>query len=141
VNGFLLDTNVISEPLRARPDEKVTRWIESIDEEILYLSVLTLGEIRKGVELMLDPARRNRIEQWLADDLTVRFSGRILPVDLPAANCWGKIAGSQTARRSPLPVVDALLAATASVNDLTLVSRDTQHFEQLGLSVLNPWTA
>jgi toxin FitB len=141
VNGFLLDTNVISEPLRSRPDERVTAWIESIDEDMLYLSVLTLGEVRKGVELTADSARRGRIERWLIDDLVVRFSGRILLVDFPTADRWGKIAGSQAARKSPLPAIDALLAATAMENDLTLVTRDTWHFEQLGLLVFNPWTA
>jgi toxin FitB len=140
VNGFLLDTNVISEPLRPRPDERVTKWFESTDEDMLYLSVLTLGEVRKGVELMVDPVGRKRIEQWLTSGLIERFSGRILPVDLSTADRWGKIAGSEAARRSPLPAVDALLAATALENELTLVSRDTWHFEQLGLPVFNPWT-
>jgi toxin FitB len=141
MNGFLLDTNVISEPLRPKPEGRVIDWIESIDEEILYLSVLTLGEIRKGVELMADSTRRSRIQRWLISDLVMRFSGRILPVDLPAADRWGRFAGSSAARKSPLPVIDALLAATAAEHDLTLVSHDTRHFEQLGLPVFNPWTA
>jgi len=140
VSGFLLDTNIISELAKARPEAKVTAWIEATDENLLYLSVLTLGEIRKGITSLPDVARRNVIERWLENDLVVRFSGRILPVDLAVADRWGRISGSASARRSPLPVIDGLLAATAQQHGLTLVSRDVRHLARTGVSTFNPWT-
>jgi predicted nucleic acid-binding protein len=123
MSGFLLDTNVISELVKARPDPGVTQWIEATDEILLYLSVLTLGEIRKGISSLPDAKRRTALEAWLDRDLALRFSNRILAIDQAVADRWGRLAGSAAARRSPLPVIDGLLAATALHYDLTLVTR------------------
>ena len=139
MSGFLLDTNVISELVRARPDHRVTGWIASVDEGLLYLSVLTLGEIRKGIASLPHPARRVTLEAWLDHDLMIRFEGRVLPIDRTVAGRWGRIAGSAAARKSPLPVIDGLLAATALQHDLSLVTRDTSHVETTGVPVFNPW--
>jgi len=139
VSGFLLDTNVISEITRPRPDPGVVKWIESTDESILYLSVLTVGEIRKGISLLSDGRRRVSLESWLNHDLMLRFSGRILPIDLEIADRWGRISGSEAARRSPIPVIDCLLAATAIHYNLTLVSRDEAYSSIEGVGLLNPW--
>jgi len=139
VSGFLLDTNIVSELVKARPEAKVTAWIDSTDENLLYLSVLTLGEIRKAITSLPDVARRKAIERWLENDLVVRFSGRILPVDLAVADLWGRLSGSAAARKAPLPVIDGLLAATALQQGLTLVSRNTRHLVHTGVSVFNPW--
>lgn len=139
MSGFLLDTNVISELVKPNPDPGVTKWIEATDESLLYLSVLTLGEIRKGITSLTHAARRVRLEAWLDHDLVLRFSGRILPIDLALADRWGRISGSGAAKRSAVPVIDGLLAATALHYDLTLVSRDTKHSGTTGVSVFNPW--
>jgi predicted nucleic acid-binding protein len=139
VSGFLLDTNVISELVKAKPEPKVSQWIEATQETLLYLSVLTLGEIRKGVTSLPPSARRVALEAWLDYDLLLRFADRILPIDRPVADRWGRLTGSPAAHKSPLPVIDGLLAATALHFDLTLVTRDTRHAAACGLSVFNPW--
>jgi len=144
VSGFLLDTNVVSELIKAKPEPRVAAWIEATDESLLYLSVLTLGEIRKGVVALADAARRVRLEAWLDHDLAIRFSGRILPIDLGVADRWGRICGSAAAKKSGvpksgIPVIDALLAATALHYDLTLVTRDTSHARVSGAAVFDPW--
>jgi predicted nucleic acid-binding protein len=139
VSGFLLDTNVVSELVKAKPEPRVAAWIEATDESLLYLSVLTLGEIRKGIVALADAARRVRLEAWLDHDLAIRFSGRILPIDLGVADRWGRIGGSAAAKKSPIPVIDTLLAATALHYDLTLVTRDTSHARVSGASVFDPW--
>jgi predicted nucleic acid-binding protein len=139
VSGFLLDTNVISELIKARPDPGVTQWIEATDENLIYLSVLTLGEIRKGITSLPEGRRRLRLEAWLDRDLALRFSGRILPIDHAVAYRWGRLAGSVSARRSPIPVIDGLLAATALHYDLTFVTRDTKHLEATRATFFDPW--
>jgi predicted nucleic acid-binding protein len=141
VTGFLLDTNVISELIKPRPSPKVARWVDDTDESLLHLSVLTLGEIRKGISSLPSSSRRAALENWFANDLLARFSGRILPVDLPTAERWGELTGSATARRAPLPVIDGLLAATALEHDLTFVTRDTKHVAATGVAVFDPWGA
>jgi predicted nucleic acid-binding protein len=137
VSGFLLDTNVVSELVKPKPDPNVIRWFEATDENLLYLSVLTLGEIRKGITSLPDGSRRVKLETWLDGYFIPRFSGRILAVDQMIADRWGRLSGSAVARGTPLPVIDALLAATALHYDLTLVTRDTQ----LDVPSFNPWTA
>jgi toxin FitB len=139
VSGFLLDTNVVSELVRPKPNLSVARWVEATDEGLLYLSVLTLGEIRKGITLLADSARRVKLEAWLDGSLVARFAGRILPVDQAVADRWGRLAGSGSARKSPLPVIDGLLAATALDYDLVLVTRDTAHLKATGVAFFNPW--
>jgi len=139
VSGFLLDTNVISELVKAKPEPRVTAWIEDIDESLLYLSVLTLGEMRKGITSLRDGARRVSLEAWLYRDLVLRFSDRIISIDLDVADRWGRIAGN--ARKKPLPVIDGLLAATALHYDLTLVTRNIADIAGSGVTVFNPWEA
>jgi predicted nucleic acid-binding protein len=139
VSGFLLDTNVISELVKPRPDSRVTQWIEATDEALLYLSVLTLGKIRKGIRSLPEAKRRTALEAWLDRDLALRFSGRILPIDRAVADRWGRLAGGLTARRTPLPVIDGLLAATALHFDLTLVTRDTRHLQATHAALFDPW--
>jgi len=139
VSGFLLDTNVISELVRPRPDSRVVKWIDSTAESLLYLSVLTLGEIRTGITSLVDGRRRVSLESWLDHDLTTRFSGRILPIDSAVADRWGRISANAKARGSPMPVIDGLLAATAMQFDLTVVSRDETFHKLPFLEVFNPW--
>jgi toxin FitB len=139
VSGFLLDTNVISDLIRPRPEPKVTAWIEATSESLLYLSVLTLGEIRKGITSLRDSPRRVVLEAWLGSDLAVRFANRILPVDESVADRWGRIAADSAAEGSPLSVIDGLLAATALHHNLTLVSRNVKDFATTRVPLFNPW--
>ncbi len=137
--SFLLDTNAISEWQKPRPNRGLTAWTNSADEEKLFLSVVTLAEIRYGVERMAIGSRRGRYEQWLEHELLLRFEGRILPVDQRIADTWGRIVARCASDGRPISVIDAFLAATAQVHRLTLVTRNVQHFTVLK-TVLNPWT-
>ena len=139
MSGFLLDTNCISEVVRARPESRVLEWLEAVDERLLYLSVLTLGEIRKGVAGLPQSNRRTHLEAWLEVELQARFSGRILPIDAPIADRWGLLAADAKRRGKALSTIDALLAATALHFNLTLVSRNVSDFAHTSLLILNPW--
>lgn len=138
---FLLDTCVISELVRPRPDENVRRWIDSVDEAGLYLSALTLGELGKGVSKLPASARRDELREWLERDLAERFSARILPIDTSVALAWGKLQGEAERAGMKLPVIDSLLAATAACHHLTLATRNFADFARCGVPLLNPWTA
>ena len=140
MSAFLLDTNVISELIKPKPEPKVTMWIDDTDEELLFLSVLTLGEIRKGVVLLPRSARRTSLEAWLSKELPLRFSNRILGVHQEVADRWGHLSGLTSARGVHLGVIDGLLAATAMQHDLTLVTRDTRDVGTTGVMLFNPWT-
>lgn len=140
MSGFLLDTNLVSELIRVKPERRVLEWIEAADEGLLYLSVLTLGEIRKGVAGLAQGKRRTRLETWLEVDLQTRFSGRVLPIDVAIANRWGLLAAQAKTKGVSLPVIDGLLAATAIHYDLTVVSRNSSDFASVQVPVVNPWT-
>lgn len=140
MTGYLLDTNVLSEPVRPNPEGKVIAWLDSVPEELLYLSVLTLGEIRKGISMVGGTVKRARLESWIAE-IVLRFSGRILPVDGAVAEQWGRIAAQAEVQGKTLPVIDALLAATAMSYNLTLVSRNAADLAATGAMLFNPWNA
>lgn len=139
MNGFLLDTNVISELVKPEPDANVVRWIEETDESLLFLSVITIGEIRKGVERLTPGRRRGRLESWLRIDLRARFHNRILPVDESVAERWGELSAVAAPNGKPVPVLDGLLAATAAHYDLMLVTRNVQDVAGTTVPTLNPW--
>jgi toxin FitB len=139
MSGFLLDTNCISELAHSKPEPRVLEWMEAADESLLYLSVLTLGEIRKGVAGLPQSRRRSHLEAWLELDLNARFSGRILSIDAPIADRWGLLAAEAKRKGKPLPAVDGLLAATAIHHNLTIVSRNISDFASTQVSLLNPW--
>src|SRR5258707_3543510 len=124
MSGFLLDTNVISELRTPRPEPRVLAWMEAADEGLLYLSVLTLGEIRKGAALLAQGKRRTQLETWLELELRARFAGRIVPIDAAITDRWGLITAEAKRRGIALPVIDSLLAATALHLNLTVVSRN-----------------
>jgi toxin FitB len=139
MSGFLLDTNCISELVRSQPEPRVLEWFEAADEDVLYLSVLTLGELRKGVAGLAQGKRRTRLETWLEVDLQLRFSGRIVPVDSAIADRWGLLASEAKRKGKALSVIDGLLAATALHHNLTVVSRNAGDFANTPVQVLNPW--
>src|ERR1035438_1111680 len=139
MSGFLLDTNCVSELVRVKPEPRVTEWMEATDEALLYLSVVTLGEIRKGLASLAQAKRRTHLETWLEVDLQARFAGRILPIDAPVADRWGLLAAQAKRRGMPLPIIDGLLAATALHYNLTVVTRNSSDFRNAQVQVLNPW--
>jgi len=141
MSGYLLDTNCISELVRAKPEPRVMAWIEAAEESLLYLSVLTLGEIRKGLAGLPQGKRRTNLETWLEIEVRARFAGRILPIDDSVADRWGLVAGSAKKEGKALSTIDGLLAATALHHNLTVVSRYDSDFKDTRVPVLNPWEA
>lgn len=134
--SYLLDTNVISELVRPKPAKTVLAWFENIPSEALHISVLTLGEIRKEVERMPDGVRREKLRLWLEQELVGWFGARVLPVDTPVADRWGRLLARMG---RPVPSIDSLLAATALHHELRLVTRNQKDFDYPGLEVVNPW--
>jgi predicted nucleic acid-binding protein len=141
MSGFLLDTNCISELVRPKPELRVLEWMEGVDEALLYLSVLTVGEIRKGVAGLTQSKKRTRLEAWLEVELQGRFSGRIVPIDAAIADRWGLLAAEGKRKGKALSIIDGLLAATALHLNLTVVSRNASDFAIAQVPVLNPWQA
>ena len=141
MSGFLLDTNVISELIKPRPDSNVTEWMTETDEELLYLSVLSLGEIRKGIAIQTQASRRAALESWLEGDLRARFQNRILPITEEISERWGTLTGRAKTRGAPIPVIDGLLAATALQHNLTLVTRNLADMAGTGVALFDPWMA
>lgn len=136
--SYLIDTNVLSELRRRDPDPNVVRWMSERPATNLYMSVLTLGELRKGIEALPEGARKRALLDWLEIDLPVFFTGRILPIDATVADRWGRLV-AQAGR--PLPAIDSLLAATALAHGLTLITRNLRDFQHPNLQVLDPWSA
>jgi hypothetical protein len=141
VVSFLLDTNVVSEFVRARPSERLISWLSQIDEDELALSVLTLAELRLGFETMPGGRRRNQLGLWLENDLPRRFEDRIVGIDRSVANAWGVVMARARRAGRPMASMDGYFAATSAAFDLTLVTRDAGDFAGAGIRVLNPWTA
>ena len=140
-SGYLLDTNVISELMKARPARSVADWIVSTPEELMHLSVITIGEIRKGIDLLdEDEPRRGALQSWLDHDLRVRFAGRLLSFDEWVAERWGQIEALAKRQRVTLPTIDAQLAATALHHGLTFVTRNTADVRLTGVPLFNPWS-
>jgi predicted nucleic acid-binding protein len=137
--NFLLDTNAVSEWVKPRPNPGLIRWMESVDEDRVFLSVISLAELRYGVERMAPGSRRNRLEQWLQHELPLRFEGRVLPVNDDVADAWGRTVSRSESLARPMSVMDAFLCATAEVHRLTLVTRNVSDFATLK-SAVNPWT-
>lgn len=136
--SYLVDTNVLSELRSRKPDTNVREWMQARPRQSLYLSVLSLGEIRKGIEAVADPAFRQTLSDWLEVELPNYFLGRLLGIDASVADRWGRL---QARAGRTLPVIDGLLAATALQHDLTLVTRNVKDFAGLGLQLVDPWAA
>lgn len=134
--SYLLDTNVVSELVRPKPNRRVLAWFDEISDDALHLSVLSLGEIRKGIEKLKDQKKRERLRVWMEQDLIDWFSSRLLHIDVAVADRWGRLLAEA---RRPLPAIDSLLAATALHHELRIVTRNTNDFNYPGLDVVNPW--
>jgi len=135
----LLDTCLVSELVCARPSPAVSTWVAAQQENHLFLSVLTLGELRKGIERLADGGKRTRLASWLDGELKLRFSGRLLPVDEEVAERWGIVCAQASRRGATVPVLDGLIAATALVHGMTVVTRNTADMLAAGALVHSPW--
>lgn len=138
---FLLDTTAISEPTSLLPDAGALGWLAERQSHELFTSVLCIGEVRRGISLLAHSARRTRLETWLDGDVVPGFEDRLLPVTLDVAERWGSlVARLQRGGQAP-PLIDSLIAATALVHDLSVVTHNTADFERCGIDVVNPWSA
>jgi predicted nucleic acid-binding protein len=137
--SWLLDTNVVSEWVKPRPETNVVAWLAGVDEDEVFMSVVSFAELRRGVELLPPGQRRERLTTWIAEDLPARFHARILDVDRRVADAWGRLMVRSQRMGKVLTAMDAFFAATAESNDMTLVTRNTQDFANLGVPLHNPW--
>jgi len=136
---YLLDTCIISELTKTKPNKKVVSWVVNNDEANFYLCTLTLGELYKGASKLPDSKRKEKLYLWIEQDLKERFAGKILDVDLTVARTWGEIQGALEATGKPMPAIDSLIAATGLAHNLTVVTRNVNDMQQSGVSLLNPW--
>ena len=137
--NYLLDTNVISELVAKKPNRRVLEWIDTLDANHVFLSVITIGELRKGIEKLSNSTRKDVLADWLTTDLVLRFSGRILPLDIDVMLTWGKLTGQLERIGRPLPAIDSLIAALALHHGYTLATRNEADFKDTGVVVMNPW--
>jgi hypothetical protein len=137
--NYLLDTNVVSEWTKPRPDPGVVRWLAELDEDRAHLSVITLGELREGVDRMAAGRRREKLDAWLRLDLPDRFAGRILDIDSSVAQRWGSIRAEGRRNGRSLPTVDAFLAATALEHSYAIVTRNVADFDGVVPDLVDPW--
>lgn len=136
---YLLDTCLISELVKKEPNPAVVSWLDEQEEQNLFLSVLNLGELQKGISKLPDGTRKEELQEWVRLDLVERFTGRILEIDLETALCWGRLQGVAEQAGEKLPVMDSLIAATASAHGLVVVTRNVKDMERCGGRVCNPW--
>ncbi|HEY3457500.1 MAG TPA: type II toxin-antitoxin system VapC family toxin [Bryobacteraceae bacterium] len=139
MTGFLLDTNIPSELTRPKSDPQVENWLDNADDDQLFFSLVSLGEIFKGIAILPESKRRQQLHQWIDETLRPWFKGRVLPVTEAIAERWGILAGESQLKGRPLKVADGLIAATALEHELTVVTRNVRDFSGLGVDVLNPW--
>lgn len=138
---YLLDTCVVSELIRKQPDPRVVAWVDTLHESEAFLSAITVGEIKRGVERMPPSDRQAAIRAWLEQDLLMRFQGRILPLDAAVVLAWGQLTAASDQAGRPLPAFDSLIAATALSGGLVVATRNVADFAATGVPVFDPWTA
>ena len=138
--SYLLDTCVISELVSKQPNKQVITWIDGVDDQLVYLSVITIGEIKRGIEKLPESRRKNRLDNWLNEDLLLRFDDRVLGIDLPVMLTWGTLVARLESLGRSLPAIDSLIAAIALHHDLQLVTRNEKDFAGAELIIVNPWS-
>ncbi len=136
---YLLDTCVISELVTKIPNPKVVEFIDSLDLDDVFLSVITIGEIVKGIEKLSGSKRKQKLNDWLKEDLLARFDGKIIPLDIDALIEWGTLTARVESKGKPMPAIDSLIAATVSIHKMTLVTRNVDDFASAGIEIVNPW--
>lgn len=137
--NYLLDTNVLSEVRRPSPNSNVLAWLDQVDEDRAYLSVISIAEIARGIALLDDSRRKQELAAWLGHELPARFDSRILDVDSKTALVWGRLMGEAKREGRGLNVMDGWIAAIAKTHDLTLVTRNTKDFQSMEILLLDPW--
>jgi len=137
--NYLLDTCLISELAKSEPDEKVVDWVLSENETSFYVSVLTFGELNKGIEKLPESKKKEELRIWIEDELKNRFQNRIIGIDMHVSILWGKIQCVAEKKGKPMPAIDSLIAATGIAHALTVVTRNITDMEQSGVKLLNPW--
>ena len=137
--SYLLDTNVVSEWTKPRPNPGVIEWLSQVAEDDVFLSIVTFAELRHGIERLPAGRRRRQLDKWLRGEFALRFEGRIVLIDGAIADEWGRLVARQEARGRPIAAMDGLIAATAQVHALTLVTRNAADFQVSVKAVLNPW--
>jgi predicted nucleic acid-binding protein len=138
--NFLLDTNVISELVKPSPDPQVWQWVDAVPDSQIFISAITVGEIAHGIEQLPASARRMRYELWFEHEILARYADRIIVLDTSVMLRWGALVATLTALGRVLPAFDSLVAATALTHHIGLVTRNTQHFAETGVLLINPWT-
>ena len=136
---FLLDTNIVSETVKPKPEERVLAWQEAQTPAELFLAAQTIGELIRGARKVKETARRERFEKWIEQDLAEQFEGRVLPFDAAAAVLWGRLMGDGDRKGRTPAAADAQIAAVAIHHDLTLLTRNTRDFQRLGARLFSPW--
>jgi predicted nucleic acid-binding protein len=136
---FILDTCVISELISKKPKPQVVEFVDGLESDDVFLSVITIGEIIKGIEKLPDSPRKVELRRWLQDDLLARFQGKILPLDTDTIVEWGMLSARVEAIGKPMPAIDSLIAATTLTNKMTLVTRNVSDFDAAGVEIANPW--
>jgi toxin FitB len=135
----LIDTCVISELVAKQPNPDVVAYVDALDPDDVYLSVITIGEIIKGIEKLPDSRRKAELRDWLQDDLLARFQGKILPLDTDVIVEWGLLTARAETAGKPMPAIDSLIAATVLAHKMILVTRNVGDFEAAGIEIINPW--
>ena len=136
---YLFDTCVLSELIKKHPNSKVVKWVSKTDESDLFISVLTIGEIHKGIEKLPESNKKSKLHQWVNYDLKERFRNRIIDFDLKTATVWGKIQAHSELSGQAMPAIDGQIVATGISYDLTVVTRNTKDMEISGANLFNPW--
>ena len=137
--NYLMDTCVISEIIKPKPSSKVIKWLRSCQDENLFLSSLTIGEIQKGISKLPESRKRNKLQKWMDTELIRRFDKKILEIDLKVAQKWGEIQASSEIAGTKMPVIDSLIASIGIVHNMTVVTRDTSGMKNSGVRLFNPW--
>lgn len=137
--NYILDTCVISELIKKDPDKKVIKWISNIDENALFITSITVGEIVKGIERLKEGKRKNDLIGWINIDLKERFKNRIIAFDTESATVWGKVQATTELKGKPLPAIDGIIASIGIANKMVIATRNISDMKESGAVLYNPW--